>query len=124
VIYRDHVYKSVEHAFQASKATNERDRAYVADAPTAAEAKKRGRDVALKPDWDEVKMLIMAELVYLKFAQNLDLMEKLAATGEAELIEGNWWGDTYWGVCRGEGQNILGKILMIVRKMYKERRTQ
>ena len=30
-------------------------------------------------------------------------------------IEGNTWNDTFWGVCNGQGQNWLGKILMLVR---------
>ena len=51
-----------------------------------------------------------------KFIPNDDLMEKLIATGNAELIEGNWWKDTYWGVCDGIGENKLGKILMQIRK--------
>ena len=40
----------------------------------------------------------------------------LLATGKATLVEGNSWGDTFWGVCRGKGKNMLGKILMRVRK--------
>ena len=78
-------------------------------------AKKLGRSVVLRSDWDEVKDGIMKEIVKAKFVQNKDLTKKLLATGDAELIEGNWWGDRYWGVCEGTGKNMLGKILMEVR---------
>ena len=47
---------------------------------------------------------------------NPDLKEKLLATGNEELVEGNWWGDQYWGICDGIGKNKLGKLLMKVRK--------
>ena len=58
---------------------------------------------------------IMTALVTQKFNRHIDLRKKLLATGDEELIEGNWWGDTFWGVCRGKGDNHLGKILMEVR---------
>jgi predicted NAD-dependent protein-ADP-ribosyltransferase YbiA (DUF1768 family) len=57
----------------------------------------------------------MREILIAKFSQNEDIKGKLLATGDTELIEGNTWGDTFWGVCRGEGTNWLGKLLMEVR---------
>lgn len=78
-------------------------------------AKRKGRSVKLRHDWEKVKDGIMYQVVYAKFDQNEDLKMKLLATGEQELIEGNTWGDTYWGVCQGRGKNMLGKILMRVR---------
>jgi predicted NAD-dependent protein-ADP-ribosyltransferase YbiA (DUF1768 family) len=57
----------------------------------------------------------MLNLLRQKF-QNPELREKLLCTGKLELIEGNYWGDTYWGVCRGVGENRLGKLLMLVRE--------
>lgn len=41
--------------------------------------------------------------------------DQLLATGGVELIEGNDWGDAFWGVCGGYGQNWLGVLLMLVR---------
>lgn len=58
----------------------------------------------------------MHDLVLRKFTAHPDLTELLLVTGDAELIEGNTWGDTTWGVCRGKGENLLGKILMAVRE--------
>lgn len=82
------------------------------------EAKKLGRKVKLRSDWEEVKDQIMYEICYQKFnfENNMDITMKLMKTKNIELIEGNTWNDTYWGVCRGNGKNKLGKILMKIRK--------
>lgn len=44
-----------------------------------------------------------------------DLRDKLLATHPELLIEGNFWGGTFWGVCAGEGSNHLGRLLMKIR---------
>ena len=59
-----------------------------------------------------------------KFTQNTDLLKKLLDTGDAELVEGNTWGDRVWGVCKGEGENRLGKILMRIRGEIPEEQKQ
>lgn len=110
------IYPSVEHAFQAAKTDDMNERRRIANMPTAAQAKRAGRRVTLRPNWDSIKRDVMLELVRMKFNDNPDLAAELIATGNATLIEGNWWGDTYWGVCRGVGQNHLGRILMTVRE--------
>lgn len=69
-----------------------------------------------RPDWNKVKKRIMANILDIKFSDPV-LRQLLDDTGDAEIIEGNSWGDTYWGVCRGVGQNNLGKILMNIRTM-------
>ena len=79
-------------------------------------AKRKGRRVKLRNDWEEVKDQIMYEIVLNKFSQNEELRKKLIATGDEYLEEGNTWYDTYWGVCNGKGKNKLGKILMQVRE--------
>ena len=103
-------YPSVEHAFQAAKNPNPEYRGSV--------AKRMGKKTALRPDREEVKEGIMYELLISKFSDP-GLRDKLIATGDAELIEGNNHWDRYWGVCRGEGQNKLGKLLMKVREEVK-----
>ncbi|MFT0803343.1 NADAR family protein [Bacillus swezeyi] len=83
-------------------------------------AKRKGRRVKLRPDWEEVKETFMYEIVKAKFEQNDQLKNRLLQTGESTLIEGNTWGDRVWGVCNGIGENKLGKILMRVRNELKE----
>jgi hypothetical protein len=106
-------YPSVEHAYQAAKTLNIAEREEIA-LLTAGQAKRRGYRVTLRDDWESIKLRIMEDLIRQKFNERV-LREKLKATGDAELIEGNDWEDKFWGVCDGEGENWLGKILMKVR---------
>lgn len=110
-------YPTVEHAFQAAKVLDARERLNIVGAPTPAKAKQLGRRVKLRPDWEEVKIPIMFELVLQKFTVHDHLRKLLEATHPHELIEVNYWHDTFWGVCGGVGENNLGKILMKVRDM-------
>ena len=82
---------------------------------TPGEAKRMGRQVTLRKDWEDVKISVMEKGLRMKFAIP-ELRDKLLATGEEELVEGNWWGDTCWGVCKGVGANNLGKLLMKIRE--------
>jgi len=109
------VYTSVEHAYQAAKSHDVHYRLSVLCARTAGDAKRLGRKVALRPDWEDVKVDIMLGLLRQKFTEP-KLARLLLATGEQELVEGNYWGDTFWGVCQGKGKNQLGKLLMQVRQ--------
>lgn len=112
------VYPTVEHAFQAMKSENLNDRLHISGLATPGEAKRAGRTLQLREDWEDVKRVYMLQLVLEKF-QNPDLAEQLTATGSRLLIEGNTWGDDYWGMVRRggtwEGHNYLGQILMAVR---------
>ena len=81
---------------------------------TPGATKKAGRKVPLPSDWELRKVGIMEGFLRQKFAHP-DLREKLLATGDAVLIEGNTWNDTFWGVCNGVGQNQLGLLLMKIR---------
>ena len=109
------VYATVEHAFQAAKTFDTAEKQTLAAADTPSKVKRMGRKVQLRPDWEQVKVGIMEAFVRLKFTAHADLRTKLLATDDAELVEGNNWNDRFWGVCRGKGQNELGKILMKVR---------
>lgn len=116
VVYLDGVeYATVEHAYQAAKTADPEERRQVQLATTPGIAKKLGKHVTKREDWDDVKIGIMRTLVEQKF-QHTELREKLLSTENEELIEGNWWGDVFWGMCKGKGRNELGKILMQVRK--------
>ncbi len=90
------VYPSVEHAYQAAKTLHSEERSVIAQCASPSKAKKLGRQVTLRPDWEVVKLSIMHNLVRCKF-QSEGLAGKLLATGEDVLVEGNWWGDTFWG---------------------------
>lgn len=114
--FEGRTYKTVEHGYQAAKATNAKDRAKIANADGPGAAKRLGRHIKLRPNWEKIKFDIMHMHVLAKFVQNADLAEKLLATNPQHLEEGNTWGDKIWGTVRGKGQNHLGKILMKVRK--------
>lgn len=120
--YGDHEYPTSEHAFQAMKTTDSVWRSLIRSAQSPGEAKKLGRRAPLRPDWHDIKDQVMYEIVWIKFVSHGDLRAKLLATGQAELIEGNTWGDEYWGVDRqtNQGQNKLGKILMRLRRALQE----
>lgn len=116
IIYDGLIYPTVEHAFQAAKTMILEQRRLISEMKTPGEAKRAGRKVMLRYDWENVKDSVMEQCLYMKFITHPDLAEKLLATGDADLIEGNTWNDTYWGVCKGVGKNQLGKTLMKVRK--------
>ena len=107
-------FPTVEHAFQAAKSWKLDDRVNIASAITPIKAKHLGRRVTLRPDWEEVKIGVMEELIRIKF-EIPELRQALLNTDEEELIEGNHWNDRFWGVCKGTGKNHLGRILMKVR---------
>jgi len=115
IMYEGHAYMSVEHAYQAQKTTDPVLQKQIRDSPTPATAKKLARSVPLRPDWEEVKVPIMLQLLREKFAQEPE-RTILMTTYDEELVEGNWWNDTFWGVCNGVGENMLGKLLMKVRQ--------
>lgn len=85
---------------------------------TPAKAKDAGRKVVLRSDWDAVKISVMRNLLKQKFS-NKYLAGLLLDTENAELIEGNYWNDIFWGVCKGVGENNLGKLLMELRDQLK-----
>lgn len=115
VTYEGLTYQNNEAAFQAQKCIEPKEReAFTKLNPS--EAKKAGRSVNLRKDWEQVKVSVMADIVKAKFEQNIDLAKKLLDTGDAYLEEGNDWGDRIWGTVNGIGANHLGKILMDVRE--------
>ena len=111
-------YPTVENAYQAAKTVNVGDRIKIS-VMSPRDAKHYGRKVKLWRDWEDLKLEIMKGLIKQKFTIPV-LRKKLLATGRRELIEGNYWGDTFWGVCNGRGYNYLGRLLMEVRKEIKD----
>ncbi len=107
-------YATIEHAYQAYKTLDESSRDLIRKSKSPADAKKLGRGVQMRPDWDEVKVDLMRGFVRKKFESPF-LAHELLGTGDAELVYGNTWNDKFWGVCRGTGLNWLGRILMETR---------
>jgi hypothetical protein len=108
------MYPSAEHAFQAAKSLDKDIRLSISVCRSAKEAKEAGKLISLRSDWEDVKVDIMYKILKAKF-ENSKLADKLKATADEDLIEGNTWGDRFWGVCDGEGTNTLGNLLMKVR---------
>jgi ribA/ribD-fused uncharacterized protein len=121
VCFEGIVYRNAEAAFQAQKCTDPELRSSFAEL-TGGQAKRKGRRVPLRPDWETVKVDIMRRVVYAKFTRNPSLAQALLATGDRMLIEGNTWHDVFWGVDSrtGRGQNHLGRILTELRALLRE----
>jgi ribA/ribD-fused uncharacterized protein len=113
VEYKGVAYSCAESAFQAQKDIS---KAETFATLNGYEAKRLGRRVNLRPDWDTVKLYIMYEIVTEKFRQNPALAKALLNTTGIRLVEDNTWNDKYWGKCNGVGENYLGRILMRVRR--------
>jgi ribA/ribD-fused uncharacterized protein len=113
-------YPTVEHAFQAAKTLDEADRERIRLAETAGQAKAMGRKVALRSGWavgnNGIRVQVMRALLKQKFAPGTELAQKLLDTEDREIVEGNTWNDTFWGVCNGKGKNRLGELLMAIRE--------
>jgi ribA/ribD-fused uncharacterized protein len=106
---------TAEHAFQAQKTVDPVERARILAAETPGDAKKLGRRCTLRSDWERVKLSEMRRILEVKFDYGTDTAMRLIGTGDALLVEGNTWGDTFWGVSRGNGENWLGHLLMARR---------
>ena len=108
---------TVEHAYQACKTRDREAQAWIIAAETPGRAKRRGAQVTLREDWDQIRIEVMQKLIFLKFTRHRNLGDRLIATGDAVLIEGNTWGDRFWGQSPlGEGENMLGILLMELRE--------
>lgn len=121
VRYNHITYPHNESAFQAQKTHDEKVRK-IFKKLTPNEAKRLGKTIYLRQDWNKVKDNIMYEICLAKFQQNPELKQKLLETGNKELIEGNMWHDKYWGIYKNQGKNKLGKILMKVREEIREQK--
>ena len=117
VVFEGHTYPTVEHAYQAAKTVSEDERDLIRSIKSPGAAKRLPKTV--RPDWDEIKLSVMEDLLMQKFSAE-PYRSQLLDTGEQILIEGNRWHDIFWGrcncrICEGRGQNQLGKLLMKIR---------
>lgn len=122
VTYKEYEFPTVEHAFQGAKCTLKSDIEKILKCKTPAAAKRLGRRVAIKDNWDSKRVDIMRLLLRDKFCDNnSQLKELLTSTGQRKIIEGNRFHDNYWGQCKcarhrnTPGKNMLGELLMEIR---------
>lgn len=115
--FRGGVYPTGEHLFQAFKARDLATHDNIRWAKTPGQAKTLGRQIELRPDWENIKYDAMRVTLWYKFAPKSKLAEMLLATDDAMLLEGNTWNDTVWGASKTTlvGRNWLGHLLMARR---------
>jgi ribA/ribD-fused uncharacterized protein len=110
------IFRTTEHAYQAAKFADMDMRRKIQFAETPLAARRLGQSPGCNPDWEKkgIRDQVMMDLSCQKYAKE-HLGAMLLESGNAYLEETNHWGDVYWGVCNGVGENKLGKILMDVR---------
>ena len=114
IIVDDNVYPSVENYYQSQKTLNLEERKQF-ETCFPSKAKKLGRSVKLRDDWEQVKLEVMEKALRIKFVPGTVWYDKLMET-EGEIVEWNNWGDRFWGkTLDGKGENHLGKILIKIR---------
>jgi ribA/ribD-fused uncharacterized protein len=117
------IYPTAEHAFNAGKTAVRWRRYALAEAATPQKAKRSGRTLELRPDWNtDVRYRVMREVLHAKFTCHPGRIAALRSTGGAVLVEGNRWHDQHWGdcycgrpQCAEPGDNHLGWMLMALR---------
>jgi len=134
VEYEGVIYPTAENAYQASKVAEFHRRRFVNISPT--EAKKLGRKLPLlyKMQYPQNRIKAMRQILKSKFDRNPKLKEKLLQTKDYILVEGNTWGDEFWGVNLKKpdpdspygykGENWLGRLLMEIRDEYLKEQEQ
>jgi ribA/ribD-fused uncharacterized protein len=126
--HRDICYATMEHFFQAQKTTSKSWRLRISRVATPGDAKRLGRQVPLREDWEAIKHDMMMKGLRLKFPSPDHILGTLLLdTGDAMLIEGNTWGDKHWGAQydlekdKWNGKNWLGSLLMVRRAELRSR---
>jgi len=118
IMFKGKTFPTLEHAYQSCKCNSKLDIKKILQCKTPGEAKRLGRRIEFSLfHWEKVRIKIMKDLLTIKFS-DLFLRRKLLSTGEALLEEGNYWGDTFWGIDlkSGRGKNVLGRLLMEIRE--------
>jgi len=109
--------QTVEHWFQACKATSRREFDRILACASAGEARRAGRQLQLRSDWEQVKFAVMLFAVQGKFALE-PYRSALLITYPRPLAEDSP-SDFVWGARDPNGgyggRNLLGLALMCVR---------
>jgi len=113
--YKGHIFRTAEHAYQASKCSTQSEIEVIKSALTPVEAKKLGKSVILPPEWETLKVHNMREILRAKF-QNPFLRDRLKETRGQEIRNENSFHEKFWGTSKGEGKNMLGVLLMEIRE--------
>lgn len=120
-VYLNRTWPSAEHAYQAMKSTSFIKQEQIrTKASHPSRAKGVGRDLDLRSDWDTIRIYIMRTVLKEKFTDPV-LKKQLIQTDGKHLVEGNEWGDDFWGIPEkghGNGRNMLGKLLMNLRDHF------
>lgn len=109
---------TAEHWYVMEKTNCDATKIHILNERSPGNVKKFGRMLDVVPNFDETKLEVMRYIVYYKYSSvSPVLKDRLLATGDEIIQEGNNWGDTYWGVClkTGKGENNLGKLIMECR---------
>ncbi|MAG26482.1 Swarming motility protein ybiA [Candidatus Pacearchaeota archaeon] len=113
------LWPTTEHYFMAQKTLNPEKVEKIRRADGPREARRLGRIVELRPNWDNIKYNIMVKALHAKFTQNEHICEILLSTGDRSIHENckdPWWGG---GPNFPGGRDLLGKALIEVRTLIK-----
>lgn len=112
-------YPTAEHAYVAQKSISISERINISEIKTPGEAKKYGRKMSLHPMWNKIRIPAMQAVLSAKF-QDPEMLDRLLKTENQTLVEGNTWGDRFWGAVYEDGdwtgENNLGVLLMYLRQ--------
>lgn len=112
VLWRGVEFQCAEAAYQAAKFPRATWCRF--EGLSGLAAKRLGNAMPLDQErWTVLRRVcVMRSVLRAKFTPGGECARLLLLTGEALLVEGNTWGDAFWGVCDGVGSNVLGKLLM------------
>lgn len=120
--FMGHKFKSVENAYMFVKRPSDLDWLNKCLELSPGDVKKASKLIAVREDWESVKLSIMYELLKKKFTQEPFRTDLLNTRGE-NIVEGNRWNDTFWGVdiksSPNVGENWLGRLIMDIRTKLK-----
>lgn len=120
----DIVLLTPEHFYQAHKTPFKEEQKKVLTAPTPGKAKRLGRSVTLRSDWETIKFDIMIAAQLLKCIYEPDYHYLIMNTPNHEFVEYNNHHDNIWGTCLCEKcktlpkQNLLQQVLINIKENH------